>query len=119
MFSLLFLATWSVTGRSGVAATASILALVAPSFEGLYEIGDFLRRGVPLSRLTDVNIDALTAWDFPRSPDRRARPLDVVHAAAHDVVRAGPDRRHRLDSPGGPRAGRSRTSSQGSRSDCL
>ena len=64
MFSLLFLATWSVTGRSGVAATASILALVAPSFEGLYEIGDFLRRGVPLSRLTDVNIDALTAWDF-------------------------------------------------------
>ncbi len=64
MFSLLFLATWSVTGRSGVAATASSLALVAPSFEGLYEIGDFLRRGVPLSRLTDVNIDALTAWDF-------------------------------------------------------
>jgi hypothetical protein len=37
---------------------------VAPSFEGLYEIGDFLRRGVPLARLTDVNIDALTAWDF-------------------------------------------------------
>lgn len=64
MFSLLFLATWSVTGRSGVAAAASVLALMAPSFEGLSEIGDFLRRGIPLSRLADVNIDALTAWDF-------------------------------------------------------
>ncbi len=41
---------------------------------------------------------------LPRSPDRRPRPLDVVHAAAHHVVRAGPGRRHRLDSPGGPRA---------------
>jgi len=64
MFGLFFLATWSVNGRSGIAATASIVALAAPSFEGLYGIGDFLRRGVPLSELTDVNIDALTAWEF-------------------------------------------------------
>jgi len=64
MFSLLFLAAWSITGRSGVAATASVLALVAPSFEGTYEILKFLRRGIPLSALADVNIDALTAWDF-------------------------------------------------------
>jgi hypothetical protein len=64
MFSLVFLAAWSVSGRSGIAATASLLALVAPSFEGLYGIGEYLRRGIPPTRLTDVNIDALTAWDF-------------------------------------------------------
>lgn len=64
MFSLVFFAAWSACGRSGPAAAASVLALLAPSFEGLYKIVEFCRRGIPLENLRNLNIDAVTAWDF-------------------------------------------------------
>jgi hypothetical protein len=64
MASLLFAAIWSVAGRAWPAAAASLLAFVAPSFEGLYKIWDLWRHRLPLSRLADINIDAVTAWDF-------------------------------------------------------
>lgn len=64
MFSLVFFAAWSACGRSDAAAGAGVVALFAPSFEGAYKIADLLRRGIPLSQLRDLNIDAITAWDF-------------------------------------------------------
>ncbi len=64
MFSMVFLTTWTVTARAGASAAASVIALVAPSFEGLYKVADYLRRGRSLAGLADLNIDAITAWDF-------------------------------------------------------
>ncbi len=65
MFSLLFMAAWSAaSARAGPALAASVVALMAPSYEGLYKIGDFVRRGIPFDALRDLNIDAITAWDF-------------------------------------------------------
>ena len=64
MFSMVFFATWAATARSGASAAACVIALVAPSFEGLYKIVEYLRRGASLWGLRDVNIDAVTAWDF-------------------------------------------------------
>ena len=64
MFSLVFLAARCATGRTGPAAWASAIALVAPSFEGLYKAIDLVRHGAALETLRDVNIDAVTAWDF-------------------------------------------------------
>jgi hypothetical protein len=64
MFSLVFFAAWSACGRGPAAGVASVIALVAPSFEGAFKILEFLRRGIPLDRLRDLNIDAITAWDF-------------------------------------------------------
>ena len=64
MFSMVFLATWAATARAGASATACVIALMAPSFEGLYKIVEYLRRGAPLAALRDQNIDAITAWDF-------------------------------------------------------
>ena len=40
------------------------LAVVAASAEGLYAIVDLLRRGAPLAALSDMNVDAVTAWSF-------------------------------------------------------
>ena len=37
---------------------------LAASAEGLYAIVDLLRRGRPLAALSDMNIDAVTAWSF-------------------------------------------------------
>lgn len=65
MFSLVFFAAWNACGaRGGPAAAASVVALMAPSFEGLYKLADLLYRHVPLGAVRDLNIDAITAWDF-------------------------------------------------------
>jgi hypothetical protein len=65
MFSLVYFAAWSAcSGRAGPAFAASLIALMAPSFEGLYKVVQFMRRGVPFDALRDLNIDAISAWDF-------------------------------------------------------
>ena len=64
LFSMIFFAAWAASGRSAAAAVAGGLALLAPSLEGLYTIIDFWRRGVPLDGLRELNIDAVTAWNF-------------------------------------------------------
>jgi len=65
MFTLLFLCAWSACGaRGGAAAAASIVALMAPSYEGLYKVVQLASRGVPMDALRDLNIDAISAWDF-------------------------------------------------------
>jgi hypothetical protein len=62
--SMMFLLAWRVSGRPWVAATATALAILAPSLEGLYTLIQYTRAGTPLDALRDVNIDAVTAWEF-------------------------------------------------------
>ena len=64
MVGALFLLTRSGVSRPWPAALAVALAVLAASAEGLYEIGDLVRHGRPLSQLLDTNIDAITAWQF-------------------------------------------------------
>jgi hypothetical protein len=47
-----------------VVAGAVALTLLCPSAEGLAAIVDITRRGLPLSELRDLNIDAIAAWAF-------------------------------------------------------
>jgi len=51
-------------GRAAAAGWAVALAVVASSAEGLYAAIDRLSRGQPLSVIRDLNIDAITLWDF-------------------------------------------------------
>jgi hypothetical protein len=62
MMGALFVLVRSGTSSSAAAAIAVCLAVLAASAEGLYATIDLLRRGRPLIALTDLNIDAVTAW---------------------------------------------------------
>lgn len=62
--SLMYLLAWRVSGRPWVAAAATALAILAPSVEGLYTLIQYTQAGTPLDALRDVNIDAVTAWEF-------------------------------------------------------
>lgn len=68
MFGLVFFGAWSVTGRSGVAAAVSAIALMAPSWEGTYTLWDLWRQGVSpggmFEEVRGLNIDAITNWRF-------------------------------------------------------
>lgn len=68
MFSVIFLGTWAVTGRGGAAFAACLLALMAPSWEGLYTIGRYWSNGASIAQiaheLRGLNIDAITNWRF-------------------------------------------------------
>jgi hypothetical protein len=60
----IFLAAWCAVPRAWSAAAATALALLAASAEGLYATVDLLGRGVSLSALKALNIDAITSWVF-------------------------------------------------------
>lgn len=67
MTSLLLLAmvysvAWVATGRRWAALAAALLAVLAPSFEGLYVLHDLWSRGIPFETLRDTNIDAVSNW---------------------------------------------------------
>ena len=47
-----------------VVAGAVALTILCPSAEGLAGIADVVRRGLPISELGDLNIDAIAAWAF-------------------------------------------------------
>ena len=64
LMSSVFMLAWAATGRPAAVAAAVALVLLAGSFEGTYEIQRLWSRGEPLSRLKDINIDAITAWHF-------------------------------------------------------
>lgn len=68
MFSVIFLGARAVTGRSGAAFGASLIALMAPSWEGIYTIYQYASAGLPLERIAQevrgMNIDAVTNWRF-------------------------------------------------------
>lgn len=66
---LLFLAsvmlfTWSVVPSATAAALGTALVTVAASAEGNYALYDLYQRGRPLSGVTNLNIDAMSAWAF-------------------------------------------------------
>ena len=64
MVGALFLLVRTSVASAGPAAAAVLLAILAASVEGLYAIIDLVSRGRPLEALTDMNIDAITAWKY-------------------------------------------------------
>ena len=64
LVSAMFLLAWVVVPNGPAVAGAVLLAIIASSAEGFYEIARLLARGAPLSALRDVNIDAISNWQF-------------------------------------------------------
>ena len=64
LVAAMFLLAWAIVPNGPAVAGAVLLAIVASSAEGVYEIGRLLSRGAPLSALRDVNIDAISNWRF-------------------------------------------------------
>jgi hypothetical protein len=65
LVSAVYIAAWAALPTWPFAtALAVALTIVAPSAEGLAVIADTIRRGLPLSELRNVNVDAAAAWAF-------------------------------------------------------
>lgn len=62
LVAMIYIVAWSATGRRWAAMAATLLAIVAPSFEGLYALRLHLANGQPLDVLREINIDAVSAW---------------------------------------------------------
>lgn len=60
----LILATWSASLSGPATAIAVIVAVLAASAEGIYAWWDLASRGRPIAALKNLNVDAMTAWDF-------------------------------------------------------
>ena len=60
----LVIATWAASLSAVGTAFAVVLAVVAASAEGIYALWDLHVRGRPLEALTNLNIDAMSAWSF-------------------------------------------------------
>lgn len=60
----IFLAAFAAVPRAGAVAAAIALVVLSASAEGLYQSATLWWRGVPLSQLRGINIDAVTAWYF-------------------------------------------------------
>jgi hypothetical protein len=60
----IFAAAWAAWPRAWPAAGGVLIALVAASAEGLYEVIDLTRKGLPLDLVRGINIDAVTSWYF-------------------------------------------------------
>lgn len=60
----LILATWAASLSAVGTAFAVVIAVVAASAEGIYASWDLYARGRPLEGLTNLNIDAMSAWTF-------------------------------------------------------
>jgi hypothetical protein len=73
LIAAFFLLAWTAGGGAVAAALAVVLVAVAASAEGIVAIKDLLQRGVPLSALRDINVDAITAWKY------RGLRIDGVH----------------------------------------
>ena len=58
----LVLVTWAASLSAVGTAFAVVLAVVAASAEGLYAWWELYSRGRPLAGVTDLNIDAMSAW---------------------------------------------------------
>ncbi len=56
--------TWSIVPSAIAAALGTALVTVAASAEGTYALYDLYARGRPLSAVTNLNIDAMSAWSF-------------------------------------------------------
>jgi len=62
--AMLIAATWAASLSAAGTAFAIVLAVVAASAEGIYAWWDLVSRGQPLASLTNLNIDAMSAWEF-------------------------------------------------------
>jgi hypothetical protein len=62
--STIFIAAWATVHSPIAAAAGTVLALCAASLEGLYALWKIWSRGAPLAAVRNLNVDALTAWDF-------------------------------------------------------
>lgn len=60
----IFAAAWAAWPRAWPAAGGVLIALLAASAEGLYEVVDLTRKGLPLDLVRSINIDAVTSWYF-------------------------------------------------------
>jgi hypothetical protein len=60
----LILVTWSASLSTAGTALAVFIAVAAASAEGLYATWNLISRGRSLAGLTNLNIDAMSAWDF-------------------------------------------------------
>lgn len=75
LLTMVYIVAWAATGRRWAAMAATAIAVVAPSFEGLYALQDLMQRGAPLEALRSINIDAVSAW--PQYPFRGVRVDDL------------------------------------------
>lgn len=62
LLAMVYLVAWAATGRRWAAMVATAIAVLAPSFEGLYALNELRHTGQPLDSLRDLNIDAVTRW---------------------------------------------------------
>jgi hypothetical protein len=61
----IYMAAWATRPDwPGAIAAAVGLTIVAASLEGAAAVADIVRRGLPLSEVRDLNIDAIAAWAF-------------------------------------------------------
>ncbi len=60
----LILATWCASFSATATALAVILAVLAASGEGLHAVWDLIANDRSLARLKNLNIDAISAWNF-------------------------------------------------------
>ena len=60
----LVVATWAVSLSAIGTAFAIVLAVLAASAEGLYALWELYRDQKPLVELTNLNIDAMSAWTY-------------------------------------------------------
>ena len=56
--------TWTASFSAVGTAFAVAIAVLAASAEGIYAVWDLLSRGRSLAELTDLNIDAVSSWEF-------------------------------------------------------
>jgi hypothetical protein len=61
---MLFLVVREATPSPGVAATAVALGALAASAEGTFVLQQLWRSGTPLAAVENMNIDAITSWQF-------------------------------------------------------
>jgi hypothetical protein len=64
LIAAFFLLAWSAGAGPVAAAMAVLLVVVAASAEGAVAIKDLLQNGTPLTKLRDINVDAITAWKY-------------------------------------------------------
>jgi hypothetical protein len=64
LLSAVFAFAFEAVGAAVAVAAAVLIALLASSAEGAYELYRLWTSGGPLAALRDVNIDATTAWHF-------------------------------------------------------
>jgi len=60
--SAIFICAWTVLPYAWPVASGVTLAIVAASAEGTFALWRFWQRGVPLSEVRNLNIDAIASW---------------------------------------------------------